>query len=212
MDQFNGRDIRLDKVTNLEKQVPVDRAMRQYPPVRKVFVKRSNLHSTENRMPVGLGSIVRILADHMAISWPVTPSERPRPLRRHAGHAGYLSTFGQETTFGGPATKSLWSANKRSTVERAERAGADGDQISRPFAFPTHHVAFRCRMGIPAHASAFAFLPPRAMLSGVPSDASNWLASSRQRPANSRAPSASSGESRTCATLFSMSSCDQPRE
>jgi hypothetical protein len=79
-----------------------------------------------------------------------------------------------------------------------------------PFLRTTSH--YRCRVGIPAHASAFAFLPPRAMLSGVPSDASNWLASARQRPANSRAPSASSGESRTCATLFSMSSCDQPRE
>jgi len=60
--------------------------------------------------------------------------------------------------------------------------------------------------------TGFALRPPRSIVTGASPCAIRRAARSSRRLANICAPSASSGEARTMATLFSMSSCDQPRE
>jgi hypothetical protein len=59
--------------------------------------------------------------------------------------------------------------------------------------------------------TGLALRPPRSIATHGSSPIS-WPARSSSRPASMRAPSASSVDWRTMMTLFSMSSCDQPRE
>jgi len=58
----------------------------------------------------------------------------------------------------------------------------------------------------------WALRPPRSIEAGASSCAIKRVARSSNRFTSMPAPSASSFEFRTIATLFSMSSCDQPRE
>ena len=60
--------------------------------------------------------------------------------------------------------------------------------------------------------TGWALRPPRSIEAGAASCAIRCAARSSNRFTSICAPSASSSEFRTIATLFSMSSCDQPRE
>src|SRR5262249_49726577 len=72
-------------------------------------------------------------------------------------------------------------------------------------------VAMPRLVGNPVHIG-LALRPPRSIETGAASCAIRRAARSSNRLASMQAPSASSFELRTIATLFSMSSCDQPRE